>query len=582
MEKRWIFRPHDVGLVQSLERTAGVSPIVAQLLAQRGLHHPDEVNRFLEAKLTALHDPDQLPGIPQAAERLHRAIRDQRRIAVYGDYDADGMTAAALLFRCLRLLDADVRLYIPNRLHEGYGLNTEALEGLAAEGVTTVVTVDCGIASFEPAEAARRLGMELIVTDHHAFGDGLPAATVLVHPRLPGSQYPFGELCGAGVAFKLAWAICCQVTGSKRVSERLRTFLLAAIGLAAVGTVADVVPLLDENRVLVRHGLKSLRDGQLVGIQALLRRAGLANKPQLAAEDIAFMLGPRLNAAGRLGQAQLGVELLTTDSPERAEQLAQLLEELNQRRDTLERSVYLAANRQIKERFDARQDPAFVLAEPGWHPGVIGIVAGRLAEKYHRPVVLIALDEFGSRPAMGSGRSACGLDLHQAFAHCSHHLVSHGGHAAAAGLRIEPPGVDSFRVAFCAHAAATIDAESRVAEVRIDAEASFSQLTLSAVEQIEKLAPFGAGNPRPVLAASRVDLVEPARFLGQGERHLVMTLHQRGVQLRVLGFGRGEWVGELQQAQQLDVAFRPVINDHQGRRSVELHVVDWRPARVSS
>lgn len=583
MEKRWSFRPHDVGVVQALERAAGVSPIVAQLLAQRGLHHPDEVQRFLEAKLSAMHDPEQLPGIPEAAERLHTAIREGRRIAVYGDYDADGMTAAALLFRCLRLLDADVRLYIPNRLHEGYGLNSEALETLASQGVKTVVTVDCGIASFEPAEAARRLGLELIVTDHHAFGDGLPPATVLVHPRLPGSRYPFGELCGAGVAFKLAWALCCQVSGSKRVSERLRTFLLAAIGLAAVGTVADVVPLLDENRILVRHGLKSLREGKLAGIEALLRRAGLAAKPQLSSEDVAFTLGPRLNAAGRLGQAQLGAELLTTDSPERADQLAQLLEELNQRRDSLERSVLLAANRQIKERFDVRNDPAFVLAEPGWHPGVIGIVAGRLAEKYHRPVVLIALDELSSRPAMGSGRSACGLDLHRAFAHCRDHLVSHGGHAAAAGLRIESPGVDSFREAFCAHAAATIDAEARVAEVRIDAEATLAQLSLRAVEQIEKLAPFGAGNPRPVLCASRVELPAPARFLGQGERHLVMTLHQRGVQLRVLGFGRGEWVSELQQPQQtLDIAFRPVINDHQGRRSVELHLVDWRPARSLS
>jgi len=577
MDKRWRFQPHDARQIQTLEQRTGVSPIVAQLLLRRGITRTDDVRRFLEASLSGLHDPELLPGLSEAADRIHAAIAAGRSLAVYGDYDADGMTASALLYRCFRLLGVDVQLYIPNRMDEGYGLNDGALEKLAAAGVSLVVSVDCGIASVQPAITARRLGIELIVTDHHDFGERLPAAAAIVHPRLPGGAYPFGELCGVGVAFKLAWALCCRASGSKRVGERLRQFLMAAVGLTAVGTVADVVPLLDENRILVRQGLKCLRQNPLPGLAALMQVTRLTGKPALASEDIAFSLAPRLNAAGRLGQAQLGVELLTTDSAERAMQLATYIDELNQRRESIERGVQLAANKQIKEHFNARRDPAFVLAEVGWHPGVIGIVAGRLAEKYHRPVVLIALDELGGRPGSGSGRSACGLDLHRALAHCSEHLLSHGGHAAAAGLRIDAAAVEGFRAAFCAHAAGKISAADRVAEIAIDAEAPLSQLTLETVEQVERIAPFGAGNPRPVLCATGVELAAAPTHLGKGERHMSVRLLQHGTRMRAVGFGHGEWVAELAGVVgPLDVAYRPVINDFGGRRTVELHLVDWR------
>jgi single-stranded-DNA-specific exonuclease len=294
-------------------------------------------------------------------------------------------------------------------------------------------------------------------------------------------------------------------------------------------------------------------------------------------------LAPRLNAAGRLGQAQLGVELLTTDSVERARDLAEFLTELNGRRDTLERSVYLAANKQIKERFDPQNNPAFVLAGSGWHAGVIGIVAGRLAEKYHRPVVLIALDELGAKPGSGSGRSACGLDLHSAFAHCDEYLVSHGGHAAAAGLRVDESRVDAFRSAFCEYAAGAISDDDRIAEVLIDAEAAFSQLTLQTVQQVEKMSPFGAGNPRPVLCATGVAKAEPPRYLGSGERHLAIQLTQYGTKIRAVAFGKGDWLDDLEAENgPLDVAYRPVINEFRGRRTVEIHLVDWRPTESSN
>ena len=423
MTKRWRVHPHDQGRVTELERAAGVSPIVAQLLLCRGISEAPVARSFLEAKLTDLRDPELLPGLTNAADRVFAAIQAKRRITIYGDYDADGMTATALLYRCLQLLGADVGYYVPNRLEEGYGLNDEALCKLAERGTSLVISVDCGIASVAEARTAKQRGLELIITDHHQFGPELPEAAAIAHPALPGSSYPFTGLCGAGVAFKLAWALCCRASQSKRVTDRLRNYLLMAIGLAAIGSVADVVPLVDENRVLVRCGLNGIREYAPRGLQALLKITKLSDKPTLTSEDLAFMLAPRLNAAGRLGQAQLGVELLTTDSTERAESLAAYIHELNSSRDSLERSVYLAANKQIKEDFDADGDPAFVLAGRGWHAGVIGIVAGRLAEKLHRPVVLLSLDDLAAKPSVGSARSACGMDLHTAFWNCREPLM---------------------------------------------------------------------------------------------------------------------------------------------------------------
>ncbi len=583
MGKHWRIQPHDVERVMSLERTAGLPAVVAQLLVNRGIDSPDLAQRFLDAKLSHLRDPDELPGLPEAAERIVAAVQAGRRITIYGDYDADGMTSTAILLRCLRLIGGDVDYYVPNRLDDGYGLNDAALAAIAERGTSLVVTVDCGIASLHEADTARRLGLELIVTDHHEMKDVLPAAAAIVHPRLPGTSYPFGGLCGAGVAFKLAWGICQRACGAKRVTTALRDFLVQAVGLAAVGTVADVVPLLDENRLLVRHGLNSLRNQPTLGVAALMNVTRLHEKPSLSSEDIAFIVGPRLNAAGRLGQAQLGVELLTTESAERAEDLARFIHEMNTTRDSLERGILQSAVKQIKECFDPRQDAALVLDGDGWHAGVIGIVAGRLAEKYHRPVVVIARDSAGVKPAVGSARSACGLQLHKALDSCGSFLIAHGGHAAAAGLKIEPHQIEAFREAFCQVATEWIAEEDRVAEIWIDAEAPFSQLTSRTVQQIELLAPFGEGNPRPVLCTTGVQLAAPPKTMGTGDRHLSLRLTHLRNTLRAVAFGRGEWAETLQNhTGLLDVAFSPVINEFRGIRSVEMQLVDWRPSRVAT
>jgi single-stranded-DNA-specific exonuclease len=584
MSRRWTIHPQHAERIAQLQRSAGVPAVVAQLLLCRGVDQPEAVRRFLEPRLSELRDPGELPGCTEAAQRLHRAAADGRKITVYGDYDADGISGAALLVRGLRTLGATVDYYVPHRIDEGYGLHAEALRTLAQRGTQLVVTVDCGIASVAEAEVARELGLELIISDHHQPGPALPAADALVHPGLPGTCYPFVGLSGSGVAFKLAWALCQQASQAKRVSERLKNYLLQAVGLAAIGTVADVVPLVDENRVLVRHALASLGELAPLGLRALIDVAGLADKQSgLESEDIAFQLAPRLNAAGRLGQAQLAVELLTTDNAERARALAEYLHELNGSRDSLERSVYLAAQKKLQAEFDLERDSAFVLAERGWHPGVIGIVAGRLAEKHHRPVVLIAFDEIAARPGVGSARSVRGLNLYEALSACSSHLVSHGGHAAAAGLKIEERAVDDFRAAFCEYVAETLTADERVAELWIDAEAPLSALTYATVAQIEALAPFGHGNARPLLCATGVRLREPPQKIGGGGRHLSLVLEHHGVRMRGVAFGGGDQAEALAASPQpLDIAYRPVINTFRGRRTVEIQLADWRPCAAAA
>lgn len=577
MPKRWRIHPHDPDRIVALQRAAGIPAVVAGLLICRGITDPDDARVFLDPKLTALRDPQQLPGCTQAARRIHDAITAGEQVAIYGDYDVDGMTGAAVLWRCLKLLGAEASYYVPHRIDEGYGLNSEAIHSLASAKAKLIVTVDCGIGSVQEAAVARRLGLDLIITDHHEPGTRLPNAAAIVHPQLPGSAYPFAGLSGSGVALKLAWAVCQQASGAKKVGQPMKDFLMQAVGLAALGTVADVVPLVDENRVLVRHGLLSLAQRPTLGLSTLMQITQLDDKGQLDSEDVAFTLAPRLNAAGRLGQPRLAIELLVTDRAERAEDLARYIDDLNSKRQTLERSILLAANKQAQQQFDPAADPALVLADRDWHPGVIGIVAGRLAEKYHRPVVLISWNKLGVKPGIGSARSVPGFNLHAALEASDEYLLSHGGHAAAAGLTIQEDQLDGFRAAFCEVAAAEITKEQRVAELQIDAEFPLSAFTLDVVHQIERLAPFGQGNPRPLLCTTDVTLPEPPRTIGADGRHLSLKLSQHGVTIRAVAFGGGLWADDLAALDRpFDVAFRPVINTFRGRRNVELHLVDWR------
>lgn len=578
MPKTWRFAPYDESRVLELTRRLSISPVLAVVLSARGLHVPEEAAAFLDPRLTGLHDPDLLPGVTAAADRIVAAVRAGRRITVYGDYDVDGVTSMSLLWHCLQLAGAKVDYYVPHRLEEGYGLNCDAIRSLhERDPATLVISVDCGITSVTEAALARELGLELIITDHHAPGVQLPEPVCLVHPRLPGTNYPCGDLCGVGVAFKLAWAIGKRLGDGKQSTPQMKKFLQGAMALAAIGTIADVVPLRDENRIIVRYGLKSLKELSTPGLKALMAVAGLHEKKELNAEDIAFNIAPRINAAGRLGQARLAVELLTTPDVERAEKLAEYLEEQNRVRQTVERKILKQAREMVAENPGWASHPALVLAHHDWHPGVIGIVASRVAELFQKPAVMIALTH-QDRLGQGSARSFAGFDLHAGLTACGSHLHTFGGHKAAAGLKIAADKIDGFRDAFCQFVGANHTVQPRDLELQVDAEVRLADLTLKAISELDKLGPFGQSHRRPVFATSGVELVEPPKKMGGGERHLSLTIRQNGKALRAVAFGRAEWAEEIAAHQgPLSISYAPHINSFRGRESVELHLQDWLP-----
>lgn len=572
----WKIAPHDVAEVRELSRSLRIPPLVAQVLLSRGCRTSSASELFLTKKLGDLHDPETLPGIPAAADRIVAAVQAGRRITIYGDYDVDGVTATSLLWHCLQLAGGKVDYYIPSRLDEGYGLNCEALSQLHEEDPQRlVVSVDCGITSVKEAAHAASLGLELIITDHHQFSDQFPD-TLLVHPRLPG-DYPFGDLCGAGVAFKLAWAVCARLGDGKKASPRMREFLLSAIGLAAIGTIADVVPLVGENRVLVHYGLNSLTARSSLGLKTLMQLCKLTERDSLQAEDIGFAVGPRINAAGRLGQARLAVELLTTDQPDRAVKLAAYLDDLNKQRQSVERKILKQARELVEQEPAWQDDSLLVLSHPDWHAGVIGIVASRVAEHFRKPAILIALDD-RTGLGQGSGRTYGGFDLHAGLTACREHLVSFGGHQAAAGLKIEPSRIDTLRQELVRVFDTTHTVDERVHELAIDAEVRLADVTRDAVLALEQLGPFGAGNRRPVFAASGVELVSAPKRMGEGERHLSLMVRHYGVTMRGVAFGKGDWAEEIAQSgPRISICFQPTINRFRGQENVEFQLTDWQP-----
>ncbi len=574
-QARWRLRPFDRDQVATLSRAAGVAPLIAQLLLNRGVTDARSATAFFDDRLTGLHDPETLPGVVDAATRIVAAIRARRKIVIYGDYDVDGVCGTSILWACLRLAGAgDVDYYIPHRVEEGYGLNGDALRQLRVEqGAEVVITVDCGITAVKEAKLARELGIELIITDHHTIGPDLPEAAALVHPRLPGSAYPFGDLCGCGVAFKLAWQVCKTFGDGKKASPHLRDFLLQSIALVAMATVADVMPIHGENRILVRHGLAGMMNAPSLGLRALLGVSGYLGKKELSTGHIGYGLAPRINAAGRLERAMQAVEMLTTDNGVRAEELAQALELCNEQRKEVQQGMIDQAHELIEAQGGLNGRGAIVLGQAGWHPGVVGIVAGRLAETYHRPTIILALtDDHGQ----GSARTIGGFNLYDAIAACSSGLLSFGGHAAAAGLKMPRAHFEPFAEAFEAHCRGVLDAEQLTKSINIDAEVPLGALTLKVVESIEKLEPYGLGNPKPVLVANHVRVVNDPKFVGKDGKTVQLRFTQGGTTHGAVAFQLTERLRALKAGMVCSVAFHPAINEWNDRRDVQLDIKDFQ------
>jgi single-stranded-DNA-specific exonuclease len=575
MSTRWRIRPFDAARVQALAREAGLSPLVAQLLLNRGVDDAPSARTFLEARLTALHDPATLPGVVDAADRLVAAVVGGRKIVIYGDYDVDGVCGTSLLWSCLKLAGAkDVDYYIPHRVEEGYGVNAEALIMLARERkAEVVVTVDCGISAIAQARLARDLGLELIITDHHTIGKALPEATVLVHPRLPGSTYPFADLCGCGVAFKLAWQVCKTFGDGKKASPHLRDFLIKSLTFVAMATIADVVPITGENRLLVKHGLAGMEGDPSVGLKALLRVSGLDPSRGINTGNISFKVAPRINAAGRLERAMQAVELLTTGDFTLAGNLASTLDECNTRRQVIEQAIVAEAHQMIDEQGGLGDRGAIVLGKIGWHPGVIGIVASRMVDAYHRPTVMVAL---GDGISQGSARSVPGFDLYQAIEACSDGLHTFGGHAAAAGLKLSNTAFEDFARQFDAHCRSSLTVEQRQRVLNIDAEVRLASVTARAMDDIERMEPFGMGNPTPIIAVSGVRLSASPKFVGKDSKTVQIKLAQGETVIKAVAFGQPERWRNIVEGAIISVAAQPQINEYNGRRDVQLVIKDFK------
>jgi single-stranded-DNA-specific exonuclease len=566
-----------------------VSPLVSRILLNRGFSEMQDCRDFLHPSLKQLHDPALLAGLSRAAERIAKAIRDKEKIVVYGDYDVDGITATSILWHAVRVLGGVVEYYIPHRLEEGYGLNADAVAEICAGGAKLLITVDCGITALGPAKIARERGVDLIITDHHEWHESaaplttaadhdplLPDCYAIVHPRLPGpggAAYPNPSLCGAGVAFKLAWGIGTAVSGASRVSAAFRAFLVEATALAALGTIADVVPLVGENRILAAYGLGGLKASQLTGIQALIESAHLTGQA-LDAYHVGFRLAPRLNACGRLGHAKLAVEMLTEASAERAMEIAIFLEQQNRERQAMEKTILHQALEQATALGCDREDcRAIVLGGEGWHAGVIGIVASRLVERFHRPTIMVALN---NGHGQGSGRSVAGFHLARALEACGEYLEAYGGHEMAAGLRLDSARFEDFRSAFGNYAGRMLTDEQLTPELALEAEAEIRQITPALVTDLQRLGPFGHGNRRPILCCRDVTLASPPRRVGKSGDHLQLFIRQQTATMKCIAFNTGNWFERLQSGTRLDLAVEPTLNEFNGRTNVELEVKDMR------
>lgn len=570
----WRLRRADPTRVELLTRDRDVGSALAALLILRGHGEPESAIAHLSPSLHGLHDPALLPGMDAACERLTKAIRDRETILVHGDYDVDGVTGTALLVRLLRLLGARHAWHIPDRFSDGYSFGAHSLERARSEGARVVVSVDNGTSSAETIGALADMGVDTIVTDHHEppLSD-LPPAVALVNPKLADSRYPFRDLCGGAVAFKLAWGLCQHLSEGRRVRSDLREFLVEAMAYVAIATVCDVVPLVDENRILAHFGLRSLERSAHPGLRALVEVAGLGGAPLLA-EGVGFQIGPRLNAAGRLGNAATAVECLASEDAARARALARRLDELNGERKEVERALVGEALAAARPFADAGEHPVLVVAGQGWHQGVVGIVAARLAERFARPAVVIGLDGETGR---GSARSVPGVDLLELLHGGAGHALRYGGHAQAAGLELRAEAVEAWRAAVCERARGVL-AGGRAPEqpLWIDLDLPFAEMTPELMRQMARLEPFGERNEAPVLLSRGLRLCDPPRIVGADRTHAVLQLRRGEQALKAMAFGMAARVQHLDAGAELCAVYTPRWNTFRGQTNLELVLHDFR------
>ena len=565
-KKRWRVREPELALQKTLAASLNISTITSQLLINRGISDIQQAERFLSSTLSDIRSPLGMKGMKEGVERVQKALHNKEKIAIYGDYDVDGITSTSILLMFLKSAGAYVSYYIPERIAEGYGLNADAISGLAERGVTLLITVDCGISDHAELKLAKELGMDVVVTDHHEVPGDLPPAYAIINPKQSGCPFPFKNLAGVGVAFNFIIALRASLRDEGFWKEKEVPNLKEYLDLVALGTIADVVPLVDENRIFVKYGLMELTASTKPGIIALKEISGLNDVP-INAGMVGYRLAPRINAAGRVGKGVDGVRLLTSESYDEAASIAKLLDDGNKERQGLEEVILREATGMVESGLISDRK-SIVLASENWHPGVIGIVASRIAEKYYRPTVMIALKNGIGK---GSARSIHSFMLYEGLKECSHLLNEFGGHDYAAGLSINEENIEKFRDAFERVASNKLSDEDMVPEMDIDATMDLNDVTEGLVNELDNLAPFGEANPEPLLCSTGLGIADCKVV---GNNHLKMRVKQGRTVRDAIGFGMGNL--NLSPGINLDTAFIPQINLWNGGKSIQLKLKDVR------
>lgn len=570
-KKIWQTRTADPTLIEQLRLTHRVPEVTARLLAGRGISEPEAVELFLNPSLERLRDPFELKGMQAAVNRIVKAVEQHEKIWIYGDYDVDGITAISLLYRFFAWWGTPVSYYIPDRLEEGYGISEAGINALHARGCNLMISVDCGITSVDRVEQAKALGMDVIITDHHEPQPVVPDAIAVINPKQKDCLYPEKTLSGVGIAFKLAQALAPACLNDPVGAELLQ--------IAALGTVADIVPLIGENRILVRHGIDALRKHPLIGARALMGAAG-ADPAKVGTGQIGFQLAPRINAAGRIDAPQKGVELLITENAGEAEALAAELSDLNEERQRIERKIFDEVLEQLKETPEDSLPRVLVIAGEGWHPGVIGIVASRVVERYYRPCILL---NRAQGIAKGSARSIEGFNLFEALCSAGDLMQKYGGHEMAAGMTLAEENIDSLRQALNRYAASALTEHDLIPRVHAECVLEARQLQFSLLEELERLEPFGPGNPRPVFLYKGLT-VDQRRLLGKNQEHVKLLAHDGNRVFEAIGF-RWPEPARFATGQRIDLAFVIERNTFNGVESLQMQLRDarirqWRDHRV--
>ena len=563
---RWSLLNPNQNTVSSVKKAFRTSEVIARVLANRNILNPNLARSFFTPNLDMLHNPYLMQDMDKAVERVLKNIKSGKPIMVFGDYDVDGTTGAAALYLAFQKFGADVTYYIPDREKEGYGLSYHGIEVAKDNGIDLIITCDCGINAFEQVDFANEQNIDIIITDHHTTDTELPKAHAILNPKREDCEYPFKGLCGGGVAFKLITAIGNKLNIPLTDYEEI-------IPLITLGIAADVVPIKDENRVLVHHGLNILKNLEKPGLKTLLELAGL--KGHISVGQLVFSIAPRINAAGRLGDANRAVELLVTDDQDKARLLAKELDNENKRRQMIQQAVVDEALLKVNAEADLKNENALVLANAGWHPGVVGIVASKIKEEFNRPTIIIALENGSGK---GSARSVAGFDLYEALTACKTHLDGYGGHPMAAGLTLSNQKLEDFKKAFIDFANERLTKENLQATLTLDSEMALQDITPRFMEFLDKLSPYGPGNMRPKFAIRNVEIAGVPKVIGKTGEHIRFKIKQGLKSYPAVGFGLSNKYEMLITGQPVDIACVVETNEWQGNTSIQMNVRDIKRA----